>query len=260
MPSHIFFALGMWDDSIAANTASMKTARNEGTGGYHALHWLMHAYLQIGRVDEAARLLAVIDDDAKTNTSAYNRTHLAMCRATMLVETRGKGPTSMMTPVDASGMRSFGAFSNHDLAIGLEYVRRNDIPEAKKMLEALRARNAAGSSARAGESGAASRYSTVARSDVDAGSVMEQILEAAIDFASGDRESALKKVVAAAEAEDKLIFEYGPPAIVKPAWEAAGELLMEAGRKKEAADAFQRVLKRYPNRRLSNEGLRKAAD
>jgi predicted Zn-dependent protease len=87
---------------------------------------------------------------------------------------------------------------------------------------------------------------------------MEQILEAAIQFASGDRDRALVQVVTAAEAEDKLVFEYGPPAIVKPAWEAAGEMLLAAGRKNEATDAFRRVLKRYPNRRLSNEGLQKA--
>jgi predicted negative regulator of RcsB-dependent stress response len=63
-------------------------------------------------------------------------------------------------------------------------------------------------------------------------------------------------MVSAAQTEDKLVFEYGPPAIVKPAWEAAGELLLAAGRKKEAADAFRKALKRYPNRRLSNEGLK----
>src|SRR5687768_5510178 len=113
MPSHIFFALGMWEDSIVANSASMKTARDEGVGGYHPLHWLQYAYLQIGRDDEAAKLLAVIEEDAKTITSSYNRGHLAACRATMLVETRGKGPASMMLPVDAIGTR-FGASANHD--------------------------------------------------------------------------------------------------------------------------------------------------
>ena len=65
-------------------------------------------------------------------------------------------------------------------------------------------------------------------------------------------------ITAAGEAEDKLVFEYGPPATVKPAWEAAGEMLLTIGRKTDAADAFRRVLKRYPNRKLSNEGLRKA--
>ena len=258
MPSHIFFALGLWEDSIAANTASMKTARAEGNGGYHPLHWLQHSYLQIGRDDEAAKLLALIEEDGKTNSSAYNRTHLAMCRATMLVETRGKAPVMPMTPVDTSGVRSFGAFSNYDLAVGLEQVRRGEIAEATRSLETLRTRHAAARSAKTEANDSTSRYATVLQSDLDAGVVMEQMLDAAIQYASGDRDAAIRKMVAAAETEDKLIFEYGPPAIVKPAWEAAGEMLLAAGRKPAAADAFRKALKRYPNRRLSNEGLKTA--
>jgi len=257
MPSHIFFALGLWQDSIAANTASMKTARDEGNGGYHPLHWLLYSYSQVGHIDEAIKLLGVIEADAKTITSPYNRNHLAMCRATMLVEMQGSSP-SLMTPVEASGIRSYGAFSNHDLAMGLEYVRRNNLVEARRILEALRTRNAAGKSAKPDNAGSPDRYSTISQSDIDQLGVMEQVLEATIQFAAGKRDDGLKKIVAAAEAEDRLVFEYGPPAIVKPAWEAAGEMFLAAGKKKEAADAFRHALKRYPNRRLSNEGLKAA--
>lgn len=258
MPSHVFFALGMWEDSIAANTASMKTARDEGTGGYHPLHWLLHSHLQLGRDDEAAKLLSVIENDAKTNSSPYTRTHLSMCRATMLVETKGKAPSSITVPVDGTGMRSFTTFSNHDMAIGLEYVRRNDLAEARRVLEMLRIRNSAGMASKPAESDISSRYTTVAQADADAARVMEQMLDAGIRFASGDRDEAIRMIIVAAEAEDKLVFEYGPPAIVKPAWEAAGEMLLAAGKKAEAAEAFRKALKRYPNRRLSNEGLKAA--
>jgi predicted Zn-dependent protease len=99
---------------------------------------------------------------------------------------------------------------------------------------------------------------TVSQADIDTLTVMEQILDASIRFATADRDEALRQIVAAAEAEDKLVFEYGPPAIVKPAWEAAGEMMLAAGRKTEAAEAFRKALKRYPNRRLSNEGLKAA--
>src|SRR6266403_1136177 len=53
MPSHIFFALGMWDEAIAANVASLATARAHGDGGYHSLLWLVYAYLQEDRRREA---------------------------------------------------------------------------------------------------------------------------------------------------------------------------------------------------------------
>ena len=248
MPSHIFFALGLWDDSIAANTASMKTARDEGGGGYHPLHWLMYSYLQVGRFEDAAKLLGVIEEDSKTITSAYNRNHLAMCQATMLVEMQGNAPSWLMTVVDTSGMASFNAVSNHDLAVGLEYVRRNDLAKATGMLNKLRFSTVSTATSR----------TTFSELDLEGVRVRAQLLESAIQFATGERDVALKNAVAAAEAEDRLIFEYGPPAIVKPAWEAAGEMLLAAGRKAEAADAFRKALKRYPNRRLSNEGLKAA--
>ncbi len=260
MPSHIFFALGMWEDSIVSNTASMKTARDEGTGGYHPLHWLEHAYLQLGRFEDAAKLLAIIEDDNKKAPSAYARTHLAMSRASMLVETRGNGPASIMAPVDPTGITALSPFAGHDMAIGLEYVRRRDLPAARRMLDSIRSHHAMMKGAKSHDTGTPSRYTTVTQSDIDSVTVIEMILEAAIEFASGDRQSAIRKAITAGETEDKLVFEYGPPAIVKPAWEVAGEMLIEAGRKKEAADAFKRVLKRYPNRRLSNEGLRKVAN
>jgi len=258
MPSHIFFALGLWHDSITANTASMKTARDEGNGGYHPLHWLMYSYFQVGRFDDGAKLLGLIEEDAKGKTTAYNRNHLAMCQATMLVEMQGKAPSTLMTVVDTSGMASFSALSNHDLAIGLEHVRDNDLLQAKRVLENLRTRITARKISNPETAGTPDRYTAVSQSDVAQARVMEQILDASIQFATGGGDDALKKIVAAAEAEDSLIFEYGPPAIVKPAWERAGEMLLAAGKKNEAAYAFRKALKRYPNRRLSNEGLKAA--
>lgn len=257
MPTHIFFALGMWEDSVVSNTASMKTARDAGTGGYHPLHWLVHAYPQIGKDEEAFKLLAVVEEDVKKNPSPYARTHLAMCRTTLLVETRGKGTSSLLEPVDASGITMLSTFAAHDLAIGLDHVRRKDLAAARRSFESLKGRTA-GKKRTENNTGLVSRYSTVSQNDLDAAAVMERILDSAIQFAAGDRDAAVLKAVAAAEAEDKLVFEYGPPAIPKPAWEHAGELLLEAGRKQEAANAFRAALKRYPNRRLSNEGLKLA--
>ncbi len=255
MPSHIFFALGMWNEAIEANIASMKTARDGGSGGYHPLHWLVHTYPQLGRDEEAFKLLTVVEDDIKRDASPSARAHLAMCRATLLVETQGKGPASLLEPVDSTGISMIGIFAGHDLAIGLEHVRRKNLELARQSITQLKGRTA-GKSVRTENTDNVSRYNTVSQSDLDTVAVMEQILDAAIQFAGGDREGGIRKALAAAEAEDKLVFEYGPPAIPKPAWEAVGEMLLEARRKDEAAKAFRNALKRYPNRRLSNEGLR----
>lgn len=226
MPSHIFFALGMWDEANSANIASMKTARDGGQGGYHPLHWLEHGYLQLGKTDEAAKLVAIVESDLKEKQTQSARNNLAMCRATWLVETRGRDLPAVLELIES------GKYAGFEMARGLEYIRRNDIARAREAMDRLKAANG--------------------------GPVMERMLESAIEFASGSKDAAIRKAVEAAEAEDKMIFEYGPPPMVKPAWEHAGELYLTIGRSKEALDAFRRVLTVYPNRKLSNEGVNAA--
>ena len=61
MPSHIYFALGMWDDGAEMNERSYEAAkaRTDARGeplnghGWHALVWLHYAYLQQGRFADA---------------------------------------------------------------------------------------------------------------------------------------------------------------------------------------------------------------
>ncbi|MFX8805339.1 hypothetical protein ABTM67_19195, partial [Acinetobacter baumannii] len=36
MTSHIFFALGLWDEAIAANEASVRVAHSQGDPAYHS--------------------------------------------------------------------------------------------------------------------------------------------------------------------------------------------------------------------------------
>jgi predicted Zn-dependent protease len=51
----------------------------------------------------------------------------------------------------------------------------------------------------------------------------------------------------------------GPPEPIKPAFELYGEMLLEAGRAKEAAQAFEQSLLRTPRRTPSVLGLARAA-
>ena len=62
MPSHIFARLGLWDDDIASNLASVaatrKTAAMGGEGHqFHAMDFLSYAYLQNGHEADAQRLI-----------------------------------------------------------------------------------------------------------------------------------------------------------------------------------------------------------
>lgn len=64
MPSHIFAQLGLWQEDIESNLASVAASRNfaithMGDEGhqYHAMEFLMYAYLQSGREADAQKLI-----------------------------------------------------------------------------------------------------------------------------------------------------------------------------------------------------------
>ena len=107
MTSHIFFALGQWDDSIAANEASWAASRarveKKGLGpadhGYHAYLWLSYAYLQQGRIDDARR---IVDDMARLLAQAPVRVvayHYAAARAAWIIDSERW--TDLPAPADA---------------------------------------------------------------------------------------------------------------------------------------------------------------
>jgi len=88
--------------------------------------------------------------------------------------------------------------------------------------------------------------------------VMELELSASIALASGDEERGLAELHAAVEREDGMGFDFGPPAVVEPAHELLGRVLLERGRASEAASEFQIALKRAPRRARSVQGLERA--
>jgi tetratricopeptide (TPR) repeat protein len=246
MPSHIFLALGMWDEVAAANEASWAAAearrRRLGLGldarGYHALSWLAYAYLQQGRYQAARELLATMAADAQANGSHRTRMHLAVMRAAHLVETRGPGAAA---PPEAGAAGLDPEAQAADLfASGYAALRAGDGATARQKLAALQAPRAA----------AKGQGSVL---------IMEKELAALLRFAAGKRAEAVALADEAARAEDATSFEFGPPAVVKPAHELAGELLLELGRPAEARRQFEQALARAPGRALALLGLARAA-
>ena len=67
MPSHIFTRLGLWDDSIASNLAAQDAAHQQGDSGeeLHAMDYLVYAYLQSGRDQDAAQIIEQLKDMTK---------------------------------------------------------------------------------------------------------------------------------------------------------------------------------------------------
>ena len=252
MPSHIFFALGMWDDAIEANVASLATARSHGQGGYHALEWLAYAYLQQGMREDAAKLVQSVADDVVRKPAQDNRTSLAYTRAMWLVETDSADPAAW-ADVDETGIKAIYAFSAYDFARGVVAARSGNVAAAEAQLRRLRARTEA---ARANAVGVvASRYDSVTLEELEQGRILAAALEATILFAQDKRDDGLGRLREAIARSDSMAFEYGPPYSAKPLDELLGDLLLAAGKPAEAAAAYRKALAVHPNRRLAAAGL-----
>ncbi len=255
MPSHIFFALGMWDDAITANIASLATARAQGDGGYHSLIWLAYAYFQQNKPEDARPLIESVARDVATRPSKDNRLRLALARAMWLAETGDPKGVDATVDVDSTGIPASAYFSIHDYVRGIAAAGNGRLSEARTTLSALRARAAVLTPT---AELAAQWYENVTPQEIEQTRLLAEALDAAIRFHAGQRDQAITQLRIADKAADGLIFEYGPPWSVKPFSELLGEFLLAEGRHDEAAAAFRKTLQTYPGRRLALAGLAQA--
>ena len=256
MTSHIFFALGLWDEAIVANEASVRVAEAQGEHAYHSLLWLEYAYLQKGRRPPAEAIVRSISQDIASGPTKENRLRAAFSRATWLIETHGAPGADASATVDSSGITSIGYFAVHDFARGLVTAGSGDVAGARAALTQLSHRIDSAAVVPVGEN--RNWFDALSEDDLAQARTLVTALEGAIRFAEGQRAAGLAQVREAIAATAHMEFEYGPPWSAKPFEELLGDLLLADGQKAEAAATFERVLVMYPNRRLAVEGLRAA--
>ena len=262
MTSHIFFALGLWDDAIKANEASVRVAEAQGEHAYHSLLWLEYAYLQKDERAAAAALVRSLTQDIESGPTKENRLRAAFARATWLVETQGAqgagGPEAAASAdafrtVDSTGVTYIGYFAVQDFARGLVAAGRGDVAGARGALAQLSDRINSARVVPAGEN--RNWFDALSENDLAQARVLATALEGAIECAQGQHGAGIARVREAIAGTTQMEFEYGPPWSAKPFDELLGELLLADGQSAEAAAAFERALVTYPNRRLSVEGL-----
>jgi tetratricopeptide (TPR) repeat protein len=249
MPSHIFFALGMWDRGAASNVDSYEAARQtteaRGEGlnghGFHALHWLHYARLQQGRYADARSVFDTARTHVQASDAGYGTYMQWYLPLAYTVETRqwnrlGKMLSAMDVSVDS--LKTRGQVTVHAVK-GLAAAKQGEVDAAKTELAAAKA----------------------ALGDEESEALRIQIrqLEGLIAHALGNADSALSHLKTAAKLERERPLDFGPPFPVKPAHELYGEVLLEMDRPAEAQAQFETSLKRYPKRVLSLHGHARAA-
>ena len=252
MPSHIFARVGLWQDDIKSNLASVAATRKTAAmhmGGeghqFHAMNYLFYAYLQSGREADARALM----DEVKAMPEMHDMygigfdPHLAAeahFASLYPLEMRDWATAAALTPVPIPGTAEDSA-TNWAKAIGAAHLHQPD--EVRKDVNAIEAIH----------------QKFVSEKKNDFAEATENDLKQArawLAFAEGKYDDAVETLRPIADKEDALGDE--PEGI--PTREMIAEILLEAKRPQQALAEYQTDLKLNPNRFNGLYGAGRAAE
>jgi len=247
MPSHIFTRLGLWNESVESNQAARRAAREHGDVGeeLHAMDYLTYAYLQLGRNDDAAGVVADLRRMSGLQGQQFKVGYAATAMPVRLaVERRNWQDAAAIEPA-SNAPPEVNAVAIWARAIG--FARLGRTKEASNELQRLRETE---------------RQLRNSRSDYWANQVAIQVseLDAWIALANGDGASAKRLMSAAADLEDSIEKMPLTPGPIIPAREQLGDLLLELKQPDPALKQFETSLQQSPGRRNALLGASKAAE
>jgi len=252
MPSHIFARVGLWPDDIKSNIASIDATRKTaamGMGGeghqFHAMDFLVYAYLQSGREADAQKVI----DEVKAMPPTHNMYGMKYDeRLDSQIRFEASYALELHRWSDAASLPlvSTGDPDYNDvtyLARALGAARSGQLDEARKDIDTVK-----------GFAKSAREKKRTGLADFLDRNVGEA--QAWIAHSEGKNDEAIKLLRAVAEKETDGFSETG----FLPAQELLGDLLLDAKRPQEALVEYQTDLKQNPNRFNSLYGAAEAAE
>ncbi len=275
MTSHIFLALGMWDEVVKANETAMGVEdQHRQKAGEHAEmcghynEWLEYGYMQQGRFADARRVLEGCRQEAERAAAAAS--HDKVSEKEMV---KDRLPPSMAVESYADMRANFlidSQFWDGDVAHWT--LPAGDYPLAELTFDyadgmaAIRRGDLAGARAAASRSERQRQHALIwskeqMYDDPQLGErllILAEQLQALINFVDDKGRATVSELQRIAAKEHAMPLDFGPPAVYKPTDELLGETLLQLNRSVEARHAFQTALERTPGRRLSLAGLARA--
>lgn len=241
MPSHIFARVGYWQDDINSNLASVAATRKTaamGMGGeghqFHAMDFLVYAYLQSGREAEAAKVIEEVNAMPKMEHGMYGMDFNMQSYA------RSEFPAVYDLELrhwsDAAALQFAPGALPGDQVITLSArvigaARSGNLTQAHKDLEQIETIR--------------QKFLTDKKPDMAEGAQQSyQEAEAWVLHAEGADDKGAAMLRTLADKNDKLGNEPGSV----PAREMLADLLLEAKRPQQALVEYQTDLKLNPNR------------
>lgn len=271
MPSHIYVAMGMWDDVISSNKAAVAASKkrkerkdlDNDAIDYHSLKWLMYAHMQRGQFDIAREFVAEMESYCLEDPSPRAKSHNVMMKAAYFTETGDWADPMVLDTVDYSTI-PIQIFAAHSYLKGRYYLDKNDAKGLENVIDILEEKvKGTTKDLLIGNpvmcSGSYSRGRPT-QLHVDRATVMLTELKAHQAIANNKIAQAENFMKEAIALENQTSYMYGPPDIVKPSNELYAEFLTEQGRLKEAKKYFQAVLERAPKRYIAVNGIKTVDD
>jgi hypothetical protein len=267
MTSHIFTALGMWDDVVVANInaaqVSNSMAMEVGKPPRHWGHynfWLLYGLLQQGREADAKKLLGnayeettaarvVAEDRLSLDPDGSQVGSLVQMWARYMIETRGAD-----SEISKWRFKMGDAF---DPNLNYHYVNGLLSPKPEEITRHLSAFRSLKTQLHE-EVMALPRQAPYDLLYLDRIAVIEHQLEATLARANGDTSNALKHAREASRLEGEMPYSFGPPFVDFPSAQMLGELALDSGDFDEAAAAFTEQLLRSRLKAQALTGLAQA--
>ena len=268
MCSHIFMALGMWDDVVEANIAAISVVNRqavaEGKQSRHCGHysyWLEYGYLEQGRIGEAEKVVADCRDEAAESGMAARARgtvdpddsrvgSFAVMRSRFIVDT-GRWNSEVAGWNVELGDAHMPEF-NYAFGTGFAAAELGDVAAARESMASL-------------ERLLTELAAVFDHADVPADDPARRVpeiqkaqMEAVISSAEGQGEQAIATMQQAIASGKDLPYAFGPPSPEKPSEELLGELLLKANKGSQAREAFAASLQRAPKRTESLLGMARA--
>jgi hypothetical protein len=247
MPSHIFTRLGLWDDSIASNLAAREAAHQQGDTGeeLHAMDYLVYAYLQRGRDQDAAHVIQQLQGMTKLNTDDFKIGYASVAMPIRYAVERSQWADAAIIVPPTGAPPHIVAIAVWAQAVGL--IRSGHATEARAEIDRLRQLEeqlrTSGNDYWATQVG-------ILKHEVMAWSAQ----------ANGKPDEAVTLLRTSADEEDSIEKLPVTPGPIIPAREQLGSLLMEQNHPGPALKEFQAALANAPGRRGALQGAAQAAE
>jgi tetratricopeptide (TPR) repeat protein len=270
MTSHIYLALGMWQQTVAANEASTQLSERNFKLAHpdapvpvcgHAKQWLQYAYLQQERFDAARRIVAECFEQMRERSIADGAvdpyaseadavSSYYAVRARFLIDSEAWNDP--LAKVDTDPLPLVGAAFRRAFIDAYGLLQQENRGAATAVARAEQAADRLISAGR--RSGLADDHPLQVATGIE-----RDELRGLLRSREGERDAALQLLANAAQREESLPMDYGPPTIYKPANELWGEVLLEMGKPDAAREAFEKAQRLAPGRTKSLLGLAKCA-